>query len=373
VALIVPRPDHLKRTADARVRDRHLILPVTLFYQGQYYDAALYKSLPTPMALYPETVYEVQRSGEAVGTITVEDGGRFDRGWQGEGRLRLNSGGDQQAATRASQPEQPAQNSQAASKPQSPAEDRPVLHRHSDTPAPAPPPPAPKPTPAASSAPLPAAAAPPASSAPTMANQILIGVSDATSSETHSFALSWNATELDRLGREASRLASVDAANSVAEHCPTAMPRASSSAPAARTRSRGPASPVAAPAVALQNVQVRYFDLDSDNNPEVVLTAELPLPAGAAPDGGNIHVAFVARQEGGTDWHTLFSSITDDTRLDIEPRLEFVDAVDADGDGIAELLFRTYTSQLPGGTPGYRLYHPYGDRLRLAYDSRGER
>jgi len=90
VVLILPRPHYLQQAADKRVRDRHLIVPVTLFYQGAYYDAGLYKGTPTPMALQAETVYEVQRSGEPVGSITVEDAGMFDRGWQGEGRLRLN-------------------------------------------------------------------------------------------------------------------------------------------------------------------------------------------------------------------------------------------------------------------------------------------
>ena len=36
----------------------------------------------------------------------------------------------------------------------------------------------------------------------------------------------------------------------------------------------------------------------------------------------------------------LFSSLTTSSRLDAVPRLEFIDAVDIDGDGRAELLFR---------------------------------
>ena len=36
----------------------------------------------------------------------------------------------------------------------------------------------------------------------------------------------------------------------------------------------------------------------------------------------------------------LLSNITTSDRLDAMPRLEFIDAVDADGDGRAELLFR---------------------------------
>jgi hypothetical protein len=34
--------------------------------------------------------------------------------------------------------------------------------------------------------------------------------------------------------------------------------------------------------------------------------------------------------------------VTDSSRLDVAPRLELIDAVDVDGDGLAELLFREF-------------------------------
>ena len=176
---------------------------------------------------------------------------------------------------------------------------------------------------------------------------------------------------MENLARETTRLAALATAKYLGEHFPGVAPRPPAAAPAPRAGTR-PRAANSAPVVALRDVQVRAFDLDSDNNPEIVLTAQWPLPAGAATNAANIYVTLVARQEAGTDWHTLFSYVTDDTRLDIDPQLEFLDAVDADGDGIAELLFRTYATSLAGGTPGYRLYQPYGDRLRLVYDSRGE-
>jgi hypothetical protein len=40
------------------------------------------------------------------------------------------------------------------------------------------------------------------------------------------------------------------------------------------------------------------------------------------------------------DLRKVFSEVTDDERLDVVGRLELVDAVDADGDSHAELLFR---------------------------------
>jgi hypothetical protein len=39
----------------------------------------------------------------------------------------------------------------------------------------------------------------------------------------------------------------------------------------------------------------------------------------------------------------LSSSVTDSSRLDVAPRLELIDAVDVDGDGLGELLFREYS------------------------------
>jgi hypothetical protein len=39
----------------------------------------------------------------------------------------------------------------------------------------------------------------------------------------------------------------------------------------------------------------------------------------------------------------LFANVTSDDRLDAVPRLELVDAVDADGNGRGELLFRRIT------------------------------
>ncbi len=361
VVLIAPRPDYLKRTADLRVRDRHLILPVTLFYQGNYYDAALYKSTPTPMALLAETVYEVQRSGEPLGSITVEDAGKFDRGWQGEGRLRLKGvavADSGQRRARAAETDPLTTPAQSGDTNMSSADDRPVLRRHSGDSKPAAPAPPPAPAPAPRPAPPPDPAA----------GQVLVGVSDAEAGDSHSFALAWNTAELQTLTRETTRLASLATAKYLAEHFSVTAVR--TPAPAPRTKSRTPAS--AAPAVALQQVEVRAFDLDADNNPEVVLTATVPLPSTVALDGF-VYVTCVVRQEGGTDWRTLFSYITDDMRLDIDPRLEFIDAVDADGDGVAELLFRTYTTSPAGGTPGYRLYKAWGESLRLVYDSRGGR
>jgi len=86
---------------------------------------------------------------------------------------------------------------------------------------------------------------------------------------------------------------------------------------------------------------IRAFDVDYDNDAEIVLTARCALrkkPSTAALV--NTYITYVARQELTGDLRKVFSDVTDDERLDVVGRLELVDAVDADGDSHAELLFR---------------------------------
>lgn len=65
------------------------LVPVTLFYEGRYYNAAFYRSAPVPFTLSPETVYEVQHFGKPLGTFTVWGAARIgDSAWVGNGAYR---------------------------------------------------------------------------------------------------------------------------------------------------------------------------------------------------------------------------------------------------------------------------------------------
>ena len=71
------------------------------------------------------------------------------------------------------------------------------------------------------------------------------------------------------------------------------------------------------------------------------------------------YVTLVAREDISGDLHKAFSNLTDSRHLDIQPRLELIDAVDADGDGRAELLFR----QMSDKGAAFVIYRVIGDQL----------
>jgi hypothetical protein len=99
---------------------------------------------------------------------------------------------------------------------------------------------------------------------------------------------------------------------------------------------------------AMTNVVIRSFDLDLSNEAVMVLTAEVPgayLAKGGKTAPGKFvsrYITLIARVDAEGNPQRLAVSVTDSSQLDIAPRLELIDAVDADGDGLGELLFREY-------------------------------
>jgi hypothetical protein len=109
------------------------------------------------------------------------------------------------------------------------------------------------------------------------------------------------------------------------------------------------------------NVQMRVLDLSNNNEPVLVLTADARLPKAAkGPDTDMQYVVtLVAREDIYGDLHKVFSNVTDTQHLDVSPRMEFIDAVDADGDGRGELLFQ----QVSDSGKAFVLYRVIGDQL----------
>lgn len=88
---------------------------------------------------------------------------------------------------------------------------------------------------------------------------------------------------------------------------------------------------------------LRAFDVDYSNNPELVFTASFTPAATAKVKPITYYLTLVARGDVSGELNPLFSQITDSTRLDAYSRLELIDAVDADGYGRGSLLFREYS------------------------------
>src|SRR5438309_3468469 len=62
------------------------LIPITVMFDGKFYDAGSYKASPIPMALERDTVYEAVRAGVSQGLFTV--GSAFHRGnaWVADGK-----------------------------------------------------------------------------------------------------------------------------------------------------------------------------------------------------------------------------------------------------------------------------------------------
>jgi hypothetical protein len=89
------------------------------------------------------------------------------------------------------------------------------------------------------------------------------------------------------------------------------------------------------------DVSLRIFDLSSSNEPVLVLSARTPLaPIGTPGSQVPQEITLIARTNLEGELQKLFFAETDSRHLDVSPRMELIDAVDADGDGRGELLFR---------------------------------
>ncbi len=368
---------------DAKGKAR--LVPVSILIDGRWYDAGLYKADPVPMALDAETVYEATQQGEPTGLFTVTEAAQLNGAWLGLGKWHEGI-------------EKPKADDKAVdlSKPKAKAteeDDRPVLRRPSAAPKEEPKPenqPTTKPE-AAAQKPEPAkntdedverpvlrrnqGEAEQATALPgnvtgasvgklktagvevAAPKRMLVAISDAKHNDYRSFAFPWKPEEKDKLTAQMTDLA-ISELSAYAHQHPGALP------------------------ASLRDVEVRAFDLDLVNEPELVLTARAdqaavppapPTKRGAkaeaapqvVPNGVEFYVTVVARQDVNGDLQKLFTAATDSRHLDVYPRLQFIDAVDADGNSRGELLFREISDQ----GRAFVIYRVGGDRLYTAYDS----
>jgi hypothetical protein len=403
----------------------HLI-PITIMVEGKFYDAGAYKASPVPMALEGGTVYEAERTGVSQGLFTVRGVRQLKDAWIGEGEWQVAGSQPAQVARKAedkpimgdendapptlrhgtvkpksedsapaSAPSPPSSTPQAstgntvpttpsASTPSSPssapaaapgsskdssseAEDpnvpHPVLRRGKTSGA----------TQAdeiktPSSAPtkegMGSAVASKTATATTAvtAVQLIPAISDADGPDPRPYTYDAKPEEVARFQKLMLGLASAEVTNRA-----KLVGGVAEAAKAARANTRSRISGKG-PQPSFDDIQFKIFDLSNTNEPTLVLTAVARMPqqgftSGTAP-GLEYFVTVVGRMDINEELHKIFASTTDNRHLDVISRLELVDAVDADGDGRGELLFREVSD---AGT-NYVVYRATPDQLWALFD-----
>jgi len=188
--------------------------------------------------------------------------------------------------------------------------------------------------------------------------QLIPAISDANGPEPHSYVYDLKPDEHDQLQKKMLGLASdqvyayvkqLSAGSTKPIAPPSEIPRHH------KVILARPAAPQ------FEDVDFHAFDLYSSNEPTFVLTAKARLPqsaAGASP-ALQYMVALVYRQDVNSDLHKVFANVTDTQHLDIAPQYQFIDAVDVDGDGNGELLFR----KISDSGFAFDVYRVIGDQL----------
>ncbi len=123
-----------------------------------------------------------------------------------------------------------------------------------------------------------------------------------------------------------------------------------------------------APQPTFDDVQFHVFDLSNSNEPVLIMTAKAKMPVSHAADNSRppdgYLLTLVAREDIYGDLHKALSNVTDNQHLDVLPRLDLIDAVDVDGDGGGELLFRRVSDT----GSGYVVYRVIGNQLWPLYE-----
>jgi outer membrane biosynthesis protein TonB len=362
----------------------HLV-PVVILYEGQFYDATSYKASPVPMALDSGTVYEAEKTGAPQGLFTISGALHSnDNHWVGAGTWEAAGTKSAKKAPApkkkpdedldappvlhrgdAKKPEKPPESPPAAKAPEpapskpapppvaetsAPAEDpdRPVLRRGQQTPPSAEEPKMTEVKPGAKSPALPSEIGP---------VTVIPAISDASGPEPHTYLYPTKPEDEQTFRKKILAMAAAELNN-------YQQPNAAGTAAKKGTIKRGGTSAGKTALPDFQDVDLKILDLSSSNEPVLVLSAKvLPSHASATPDL-QYFITLVAREDIYGDLHKAFSKITDTQHLDAFPRYELIDAVDADGDGRGELLFR----QISDAGKAFILYRVIGDQLWPLYE-----
>ena len=183
--------------------------------------------------------------------------------------------------------------------------------------------------------------------------QLIPAISDADGPDPRPYAFSLKPDEEQKLRKKILALAGDEVRTRAAQLAAESQPATHTSTPSG-TKAKPPQP-------SFEEVQFHAFDLSNSNEPVLVVTAKARMPARPNAAGADVQyiITLVTRDDMYGELHKVFSSITDTQHFDVLARMELIDAVDADGDGRGELLFR----QVSDAGSAFILYRVIGDRL----------
>lgn len=395
------------------------LIPITIMVDGKFYDAGAYKASPVPLALWNQTVYEAEKTGVSQGLFTVSEAMRVgDNTWFGQGKWRpagsepkpkhavsskprmeeeegppkLRRPAAEKPDASAPKPEAPAPSTtstQDDKKPSAPAPGNPPSSPPSSDAGSAPPQPKPSDEAASSNSndedpnrpvlkrgkpetegvvhpgastgvPRRPAGAAANSEAKKTPPQQIPAISDAAGPEPRPYSYDIKPDEEQKYRKGMLALAADAVRARLKETAPVVAP--------AKPPGRSAHSAVKATQPTFDDVQFRAFDLWNTNEPVFILSATAHLAkTSASPDAGDMafYVTLVAKKNIYDELRKLYAGVTDVRHLDETPRMQLIDAVDADGDGRGELLFRRITD----AGNSYGVYRAAADSLFPLFES----
>jgi hypothetical protein len=192
--------------------------------------------------------------------------------------------------------------------------------------------------------------------------QLIPAISDAGGPPPHSFAFDWLKDEEGERRQQV-----IDLAKQELRAYAAALAKAQIAATPSPTGRRKVTAKLPEPKFG--TVQMVTYDLWTNNQPVIVFSAKAQLPsaggAQASPNDPEYSILLVTYPDIYNNLHKIYSAVTDQHHLDVTPRFELIDAVDADGDGRGELLFQKTTDQ---GT-GWVIFRASADSLWKMFDS----